>query len=108
MIIDTETTLGVMFTEEYREYILVFGVASANGHELTGLCRSPRLNVVEVTMAERKNNANVPNDWYVVEQANIDDIVIWQASSGEIYQTAPGVQSCKLCDSLSEYVAGMF
>ena len=60
--------------------------------------------MVQVTLEERANLPDVPADWYVVEQANIDGIVIWQAVSGEIYQTQPGAQPVKIADSLTEYI----
>ena len=44
------------------------------------------------------------NDWYVVEQTNIDGIIIWQASNGTVYQTAPNAKPKKLCESLAEYI----
>lgn len=43
-----EELLNVEFTNEYKEYLSAFGVASANAHEFTGICQSPRLNVVDV------------------------------------------------------------
>ena len=74
-----ENVLGLRFAQDYREYVATFGAASFAGHELTGICKSDRLNVVTVTMEER-NNMVVPADWYVLEQANIDGIVVWQNS----------------------------
>ena len=99
-----ETVLGLKFTDEYRAYVEAFGAASFAAHELTGVCAVPRLNVVQVTLEERANLPDVPADWYVVEQANIDGIVIWQTASGEIYQTQPGAQPVKIADSLTEYI----
>ena len=103
---DAEKNLGLAFSPEYREYVAAFGVASANGHELTGVCKPTRLNVVNVTLAEREVHTNVSTDWYVIEQANIDGIVIWQAPSGEIYQTMPNALPRQICSSLSEYISG--
>ncbi len=103
---EAEADLGINFAKEYRDYVIELGVASANGHEFTGICKSIRLNVVNVTLTERGKRQNVPNEWYVVEQANIDDIVIWQDADGSIYQTAPNSKSRKIANSLSEYVAG--
>lgn len=97
-----EAKLGLKFSGEYRSYLLAFGVASANGHEFTGICNSPRLNVVDVTLEERKYNSNVPPDYYVVEQANIDGIVLWQKASGEIFQTSPFQPPVPFCASLCE------
>lgn len=99
-----ETILNLRFSEEYKEYLLAFGAASIFGHEFTGICPSPRLDVVSVTNAERLNHSNIPSNWYVIEQANIDGIVIWQSKTGEIYQSAPHTAPTKLCNSLAEYI----
>lgn len=104
-IISSEKQLGVVFADEYFSYVKAFGVVSYYGHELTGICASPRLNVVDVTINERENNPNVPKDWYVIEQANIDGIVIWQNSKGEIYQTQPCRDSIKIANSIVEYIS---
>lgn len=98
-----EQALELCFATEYRKYIAAFGVSSFAGHELTGICKSKRLSVVDVTIEER-NNVAVPSDWYVLEQANIDGIVIWQVSDGTVYQTAPNAKAKKLCGSLAEYI----
>lgn len=98
-----ENTLGLQFAQDYREYVAAFGAASFAGHELTGVCGSKRLNVVPVTFEERNNTA-VPSDWYVLEQANIDGIVLWQDRSGAVYQTAPHIKPRKFCGSLAEYI----
>ena len=104
-IAQAEQVLGLNFAPEYREYLVAFGVVSANGHEYTGLGLSARLDVIAVTTLEREQNPNIPGDFYVIEQANIDRIVIWQSSDGEIYQTIGTSQPTKICDSLCEYIA---
>lgn len=101
---EAEKKLELRFSDEYREYLLKFGFASADGHELTGICTSPRLNVVDVTITERVRNPNLEKKYYVIEQVNIDRIVIWQSNTGEIYQTTPNTQPLKLCNSLCEYL----
>ena len=98
-----EQSLGLLFAPDYREYLCTFGLACFDGHELTGICKASRLNVVDVTLEERKHFP-AASGWYVVEQADIDGIVIWQAPDGEIYQTTPGYPLRKLCDSLTGYV----
>ena len=104
-IIQLEEKLSLKFAQEYVEYLKSFGFVTYEGHELTGICKAKRLNVVDVTKGKKESNDNVPDDWYVIEQLNIDGIVVWQASSGEIYQTSPGGAPIKLCDSLAEYIA---
>lgn len=103
-ILIAEQELGMKFSKDYKEYVQAFGVISAGGHELTGICKSKRLNVVPVTISERENNPKVSADWYVIEQANIDGIIIWQSASGEIFQTGPGSNCCKIADSLEKYI----
>ena len=98
-----EQELKTTFATDYIKYLFAYGVASFSGHELTGICKSNRLNVIFVTIEER-NNLNVPCSWYVLEQANIDGIVIWQDSNGQIYQTSPYMKPKKICDSLLEYI----
>ena len=98
-----EQELELNFASDYRMYISTFGIATYEGHELTGICKSKRLNVVTVTLEERANT-DVPAGWYVIEQANIDDVVIWQDEDGEVYQTMPNTKAIKLCDSLAEYI----
>lgn len=101
---EAENTLNLHFAPEYREYLSTYGVASADGHEFTGICASPRLNVINVTQEEKAETPNIPADWYVVEQAHIDGIVIWQSATGEIYQTRPGARPICLCSSLADYI----
>ena len=40
-----ETSLDLTFAEDYKKCILEFGIFSVNGHEITGACKSKRLNV---------------------------------------------------------------
>ncbi len=103
-IVEVENLLNLKFSDEYKHYLSSIGVASADGHEFTGITPIERLNVVNVTLNERKNNPQIPTNLYVIEQANIDGIIIWQSETGEVYQTAPNSELTKLCDSISEYI----
>lgn len=96
--------LDLFFSNDYKEYLLQYGLISYDNHELTGLCSSQRLNVVYATKEERKNNPHIPIDYYVIEQTNIDGIVIWQSSNGEVFQTYPNSNPEKIANSLSEYI----
>lgn len=100
---EAELILNIRFASDYRMIIKEYGAVTFSGHELTGICNSKRLNVVDVTKEERKYN-KVPEDWYVIEQANIEDIVIWQDTNGVVYQTMPNKKPIKLCNSLLEYI----
>ena len=102
---NAEKQLGVRFAHEFRCYLKEIGLASFDGHELTGLCKTTRLNVVDVTLTQRDYFPEAYS-WYVIEEANIDGIVIWQSSAGDIFQTEPGRKAEKIYSSLAEYVKG--
>jgi hypothetical protein len=103
LIAHAESELGVTFAKDYREYLAMFGIASADGHEFTGICKSKRLNVVYVTNEER-NYCDRPDDWYVVEDTNIDGIIIWQSSQGDVFLCQGTRSPEKIANSLSEYL----
>lgn len=100
---DAESILGVTFADEYKEYLFVYGAASVFGHEFTGISSNSRISVVDVTLEERELN-NVGDHLYVVEQTNIDGIVIWQDSKGNIYKSHPDSDVKIICKSLSDYL----
>ena len=99
-----ETKLNVHFSKDYIEVLNNFGVLLIKGHEIIGLGGSARLNVVEITTEERALNLEINPNWYVIEQANIDRVVIWQNKQGEIFQTQPGYGFKKISESLLEYI----
>ena len=101
---ESEKKLELKFNEEYKKYVTTFGAIVYDGHELTGICKTTRLNVINVTKEETQYNNFVPKDWYVIESLGIDGIVIWQNEIGEIYQTIPNENIKKIYDSLYEYI----
>lgn len=98
-----ETMLEVAFARDYRNYLEKIGLACFDGHELTGLTKTERLNVVTVTMEQRERFGKIASTWYVIEEANIYGIVIWQDTEGFIYEAASNAKVKKVADSLSEY-----
>ena len=98
-----ESVLNCRFADDYRDYLKEFGVASFNGHEMTGICDSKRLNVVDVTLANRDYFGVDGKCLYVVEETNIDDIVIWQNCDGQVFMSQPGHPFTKRANSLTEY-----
>lgn len=102
---NAEQQLGIEFAPDYKCYLKEIGLACFDGHELTGICKSARLNVVDVTVNQR-NVFPEASSWYVIEETNVDGIVIWQHTSGELYCTIPGSKPKKICNSLEEYVLG--
>lgn len=103
-IAKAEEKLQLKFAKEYCDYLSAFTVVAIDGRELTGLSNSKRVNVVAVTESQRKLNQDAPANLYVVEEANIDGIVVWQNESGMVYQTAPGAKMIKVADSLESYL----
>lgn len=99
-----EKALELQFAKDYRKYIAAFGVASLAGHELTGISSSKRLDVISVTRKERLTNSTAPSDWYVIEQANIDSISIWQNAYGAIFLLQPGQPPRQIASSLIDYL----
>ena len=87
-----------------QHHVCECGAVSFKGHELTGVCLSKRLNVVDVTLEARKLNPTIPNDMYIVEEANIDGILVWQNASGAVYISMPGTSTPKVAGSLQEYL----
>ena len=98
-----ENKLKLEFSKEYKEYLSAFSVVAFDGREFTGLGKIKRVNVVDVTNSLRAINT-VPQDWYVIEETNIDGIAIWQNKQGEIYQTIPFNQAKKIANSFQEYL----
>lgn len=101
---EAEKTLLLSFSKEYRTYLREIGLACFNGHEFTGITRNNRLNVVNVTEEQRNNDADVPADWYVVEETYVDGFCVWQDKSGNIYLKSPITTPEQIANSLMEYI----
>ena len=103
-IAEAEKKLGVIFARDYHDYLKEIGLACFDGHELTGLTKTIRLDVVFVTKEQRRQSDDIPSSWYVIEEAHIDGIVIWQDSDGTVYQTGFNSKGIKIASSLAEYI----
>ena len=101
-----EKELEVSFANDYRKYLEKIGLACFDGRELTGLTKTARLDVVSVTKEQREKFGKSTSLWYVVEEANIYGIVIWQSSDGTVYEATPNSKAKKIADSLAEYITG--
>lgn len=99
-----ERELNLKFSNEYKLYLLKYGCIEFYGVELTGIIDSKRLNVIDVTKKERLYNPNIPNNMYVIENAAINGIIIWQDDKGYIYKTQYTSNTIKIFNSLSEYL----
>lgn len=103
-VAEAEDALKVKFAKDYKEYVLNMGAAAFVGHELTGICNSPRLNVVNVTTRVKEVNETVEPNLYVLEETHVDGIIIWQSASGNIYKTSPNIKAVKIADSIIAYL----
>lgn len=99
-----EKELECTFFKDYRKYLEEIGLACFNGHELTGLTKEKRLDVVSVTKKQRELFGKNTFPWYVIEEANIYGIVIWQSPDGTVYATTPNSKPKKIANSLLEYI----
>lgn len=99
-----ELSLGLNFAPDFKECLREFGAISVDGHELTGFSADKNLDVVEVTQNNRKKY-NVRNNLYVIEEAHIDGIIIWQDDEGNVYETIRGSKPQKIAKSLIEFVS---
>lgn len=103
-ITKAEKDLGLLFSDEYKEYLLKYGSAAFHGHDYTGISRFPGVDVVAVTTEAREYNPDIPKDCYVIEETHLDGMLIWQNKAGEVFLSAPGVKAKKISDSLAEYI----
>ena len=96
LVAESEKELGLIFAEDYKEYLTEFGVASGNGHELTGICKSERLSVISTTKRARMLFAELPEDLYVLEDLHFDHVFAVQDSSGDVYYYGPTCEKKKI------------
>lgn len=106
-ILVAENTLGVQFADDFKTYVLLYGVITAKGVEITGIADSPRLSVVDVTMKERELNSNIPSDMYVIETTGIEGIIILQDQTGIIYSLSPSGTPKVIFPSLAGYLRSL-
>lgn len=104
-ILDAETALGLQFASDYREYLEQYGIVAYDGHELTGLTRPGRMNVIDATKDEKVRSKVIPRGFYVIERTGIEEIIVWQDESGAIYYSSPNAPVTKMCESLADYIS---
>lgn len=101
---NVEIELALPLAEEYKEYLLKFGAIIADNVELTGIAKSKNRDVVQVTKREWAANNKISHKLYVVENIGIDGIIVWQDSSGKVYESRPNHGATQIADSLAEYL----
>lgn len=85
-VIAAEKSLGVRFSEEYRNYVMEYGAISFGPNEFTGLAVDDYIDVVTVTKREKELNQAFPKNSIVIQNLGIEGIIIIQDEDGTIYQ----------------------
>ncbi len=99
-----EEELGLKFSKEYKDYLKEFGAACANGHEITGLVKSARLNVVAATQKAKTKNPSIPDNLYLIEDLGTDKILTWQEASGILYQSVGTNEVERIKKNFCDYI----
>ena len=76
----------------------------AAGIELSGIAKAEHINVISLTQDGWELNPQVSHEMYVVENACLDGILIWQDSKGLIYQSKPNVKPTQIAKTLADYI----
>ncbi len=100
---EAQAELGLIFPDEYVEYVREFGCIDFGATEWTGLNIKGRLNTVDATKKEMSVNANFPNGYFVLENLGIDAKHIIVNEKGEVYLLQYDKKTY-LCGSISEYL----
>lgn len=102
-VLEAQKELGIIFPDEFVDYVREFGAISFAGTEWTGLNVDGYLNVVNATKQERNLNATFPRNCFVIENQGIEGLITVVDGAGSVY----GVHYEKkdlICHSLSEYL----
>ena len=104
VIENAELDLGVRFADEFRAILEAFGFVMLGSHRLLGITKIEANHVVFVTKEHRKSNAVIPEDYYVIEELDIDGITIWQSPDGDIFEVIPNTKPRKIANSIVDYL----
>ena len=100
---EAQFLLGLVFPQEYVDYVLEFGCIDFGATEWTGLNIEGHLNTVNATEKEQSVNANFPEGCFVLEDFNIDARKAIVNEAGQVFY----LQYEKVefvCNSISEYL----
>lgn len=104
-VAEAELALGLRFSSDFRSVLLEYGCIETDGHELTGLIDSKRLNVVRVTKDMRAIYKALGPYCYVIEDVYVDGVIICQDSYGLVFQLDLSGGLKKIASSLVEYLS---
>lgn len=88
-----ESKLGLMFSTEFKDYLMSYGQISFLNTEWMGLKSDDFCDVVNMTLEARQNYSDFPNDKYIVENLHFDDHIVLADSVGKVYIWKNGEES---------------
>lgn len=100
---EAQKALGIIFPDEYIDYVTAFGCIDFGATEWTGLNINGRLNTVEATKKEMSVNKDFPKDCFVLEETGIDARQIIVNEKGEVFMLQHD-RITPICKSISEYL----
>ena len=98
-----QNVLGIIFPEEYIEYVRQFGCIDFGAVEWTGLNIKGRLNTVDATLQEMSVNHDFPKGFFVLEDLGIDAKKVIVNEKGQAYLLQRNKKTY-LCNSISDYL----
>lgn len=98
-----ESKLGIIFPDEYKDYLSRYGAVSFGSTELTGLNIDGYANVIDVTLNEINRNSNFPKDCFVLESLGVEGLLILMNTNGEVWEWKDGTCKRKYT-SMEEYL----
>lgn len=101
---NAEMALNLVFAEEYKDYLMTFGLAWSDIIVLSGIIDDEEYSVVELTKEIKSMQPEIPDDFYVIEDVGVDGLVIWQNATGTIFQSIPNHAPVKIFDSLVDFL----
>lgn len=100
---EAEKELGLIFPDEFVDYVMEFGCIDFGSTEWTGLNIEGRLNTVYATNKEKSINSDFPKGFFVLEDLAIDAKKIIVNEKGEVY-LLQYKEISYICKSISEYL----
>lgn len=100
---EAQKALGIMFPNEYVDYVKAFGCIDFGATEWTGLNIKGRLNTVEATKKEMSVNPDFPKGCFVLENLGIDAKLIIVDQMGKVYLLQYDKKTY-YCESISAYL----
>jgi hypothetical protein len=101
---EIENKLNLEFAYDYREYLEVFGAVCSDIIAISGISDDPYINVLDLTLKARLANEQIPLNFYVIEDAGVDGLIIWQDKTSAIYQSIPSSAPEIIHNNLSDYL----